>query len=52
VYVITTATPAEVAEWAKPLDVDEPGEGWWNGRPPRWPIQVPEGANVVTLWWD
>ena len=52
VYVITTAAPAEVAEWAKPLAADEPGEGWWNGRPPRWPIQVPEGANVVTLWWD
>jgi hypothetical protein len=52
VYVITTATPAEVAKWAAPLDCDAPGDGWWNGAPPRWPIQVPRDAHIVTLWWD
>ena len=52
VYVITTASPADVAKWAAPLDSDEPGDGWWNGAPPRWPIQVPGDAHIVTLWWD
>jgi hypothetical protein len=52
VYVITTATVDAVANWAKPLEADQPGEGWWNGAPPRWPIQVPEDAHIVTLWWD
>jgi hypothetical protein len=52
VYVITTASPAEVAAWAAPLNCDKPGEGWWNGGPPRWPIQVPRDAHIVTLWWD
>jgi hypothetical protein len=52
VYVITTATPAEVSEWAESLCADKPGEGWWNGAPPRWPIPIPPDARVVTLWWD
>ena len=52
VYVITTASPADVTKWAAPLDSDEPGSGWWNGAPPRWPIQVPGDAHIVTLWWD
>jgi hypothetical protein len=52
VYVITTASPAEVAGWAAPLHRGEPREGWWNGGPPRWPIQVPDDAHIVTFWWD
>jgi hypothetical protein len=52
VYVITTASPAEVAKWAELLYSDRPGTGWWNGAPPRWPIQLAPDAHVVTLWWD
>ena len=52
VYVITTADVDDVARWAAPLGADPPSEGWWNGGPPRWPIQVPVDARVVTLWWD
>jgi hypothetical protein len=52
VYVITTASAAEVAEWAAELQPDEPGEGWWNGQPPAEPLALPPGAHVVTLWWD
>jgi hypothetical protein len=52
VYVITRAHPEAVSEWAESLCADKPGEGWWNGAPPRWPVPVPPDARVVTLWWD
>jgi hypothetical protein len=52
VYVVTTAGPEAVCEWAASLGAEQPGQGWWNGAPPRWPIRVPAAARVVTLWWD
>jgi hypothetical protein len=52
VYVVCTAPPHEVAQWAASLQPDEPGDDWWNGAPPLSPIAIPPGAHLVVLWWD
>jgi len=52
VYVVTTASPHEVARWAASLQPDGPGDDWWNGEPPLLPITIPPDAHLVTLWWD
>ncbi len=48
VYVVTTASPEDVTEWAVELDPDPPVD-WWTDVPP---IPVPVGAHIVTLFWD
>jgi hypothetical protein len=48
VYVVTTASPDDVTQWAAELDPDPPVD-WWNDFPP---IPVPPGAQIVTLFWD
>jgi hypothetical protein len=48
VYVVTTATPEDVTEWAAELEPDPPVD-WWTDFPP---IPVPTGAHIVTLFWD
>jgi hypothetical protein len=58
VYVITTASPQQVHEWAREIQPDDyvgedDGIGPWlfGDRPPGAP-EVPEGHRVVTLFWD
>jgi hypothetical protein len=55
-YVITSASPEEVHQWAEELEPDEYADdevGPWLGRsaPPGAP-QIPDGQRVVTLFWD
>ncbi len=59
VYVVTSASPQEVHDWAAELQPDEyMGEeddiGPWLGREPAPPgaPALPEGHRVVTLFWD
>ncbi|WP_432941291.1 hypothetical protein ACQPXM_33315 [Kribbella sp. CA-253562] len=52
VYVVTTASPAEVGSWAASLGADMPGDDWWNDAPPLREIEVPPQTRLVTLWWD
>jgi hypothetical protein len=55
-YVVTTASAADVHRWAEALQPDEYFEddptGWPDGRPPPGAPHVPEGHQVVTLFWD
>ncbi|MCE7007599.1 hypothetical protein LWC34_32965 [Kibdelosporangium philippinense] len=46
VYVVTTASAAEVAAWAAELRPETPSTGWDAA------IEVPSDHHVVTLWWD
>ena len=48
VYIVTTASPEHVAEWAAELEPDPPAD-WPNDLPD---IPVPVGAHIVTLFWD
>jgi hypothetical protein len=52
VYVVSTASAAEIARWAAALQPDEPGDVWWNLAPPLRPIAIPPDAHLVTLWWN
>jgi hypothetical protein len=52
VYVVTSASAAEVESWADSLGADMPGDDWWNDGPPLRQIEVPPHARLVTLWWD
>jgi hypothetical protein len=54
VYVLTSATPEQLAGWASALHCNEVGEGWSCGTGIR-PSAAPElesGMRVLTLWWD
>ena len=54
VYVITTATRADVSTWAAALKPDEVGDGWsadGGTKPPAGPELQP-GMRVYALWWD
>jgi hypothetical protein len=63
VFIVTSASTAEVARWAEVLDPDEPKLivgayeepecvwGWRDETPPGAP-PIPSGEHVVELWWD
>lgn len=54
VYVLTSATPEELAEWAADLNCNEIGEGWSCGtgiKPPAAP-ELQADMKVLVLWWD
>jgi hypothetical protein len=55
-YVITTASPEDVHEWAGELEPDEYVEDtprtWPQGDPPPGAPPVPPDHHVVTLFWD
>jgi hypothetical protein len=55
-YVITTASPEDVHEWAGELEPDEYVEDmprtWPQGDPPPGAPPVAAGHHVVTLFWD
>jgi hypothetical protein len=50
VYVVTTATPPEVARWAAVLHPDLPAVAGHPDEPP--PLPIPPGTHAVVLWWD
>jgi hypothetical protein len=52
VYVVTTASAAEVGSWTAELSPEQPGDAWWHGVPPLQEIAIPPDARLVTLWWD
>lgn len=55
-YVVTTAAPETVHEWAAELEPDpyEPGTGggWLYGDPPPGAPDVPADHRLVVLYWD
>ncbi|TWT98288.1 hypothetical protein [Stieleria varia] len=54
IYVLTSATDDEVAEWASPLMPTEIGSKWscnTDKKPSAAPELMP-GMRVVVLWWD
>ena len=54
VYVLTSATPEELASWASPLKFNEVGEDWScrTGIKPSAAPNLESGMRVLTLWWD
>jgi hypothetical protein len=51
VYILTSASPDEVASWfPKELAPDETWEGFV-GQPYE-PYQIPEGTRPIACWWD
>ena len=51
IYVLTSADKEEVFEWLKPLQPDEPFEGWSAGKPSAAP-EPKAGMKVIGVWWD
>jgi hypothetical protein len=51
VYILTTATPEQVADWLEHLNPDAIEEGYLSGEPPGAPELRP-GFRVVGAWWD
>jgi hypothetical protein len=51
VYVLTSASREQVAEWAAELQPDEIEDGFAFGKPPSAPT-LEAGMNVYGLWWD
>jgi hypothetical protein len=55
-YVLTSASPQQVHDWARELEPDEYVEdvpqAWPQGDPPPGAPPVPPGHQVVTLFWD
>ena len=51
VYVLTTASPAEVSAWLNQLEPSEVAEGWFQGAPPAAPALSP-GFRPIAAWWD
>jgi hypothetical protein len=52
VYVMTSASPEEVATWFDPqLRPDEVGEGFIPGQAYE-PYSQPAGSRVIYCWWD
>ncbi len=54
VYVLTSATAEELANWASNLRFTDVGEGWSCGTGIK-PCAAPEpepGMRILTLWWD
>lgn len=54
VYVLTSATSQQLADWASTLRFNEVGEGWSCGTRIK-PYAAPEpepGMRVLALWWD
>ena len=52
IWILTTASEAEVLEWMKPLKPDEIWQGWGKaGKPPAAPDPT-DGMLVFGLWWD
>ena len=53
-YVITSASADDVHRWAAELHPDppEPGARWLYASPPPGAPPIPDGHDVVTLYWD
>ena len=51
IYILTTATPNDVAQWVACLHPDDVSEGYAFGKPPFAPISEP-GQRVFSVWWD
>jgi hypothetical protein len=51
VYVLTSAAPEVVRQWAAELEPDEVEAGFPNGEPPGAPV-LAQGMTPVRLWWD
>jgi hypothetical protein len=51
VYVLTSASREEVANWVSELEPDEIEEGYAYGPPPS-AIQLEPGMRVYGIWWD
>lgn len=52
VYIITSESREEVAEWVETLMPDEIEEGWAYDKTPALAPQVSEGNKVYGVWWD
>lgn len=54
VYVLTSASEEEVAEWSAPLKATEIGNDWScnTGKRPAAAPDPTHGMKVFTLWWD
>jgi hypothetical protein len=52
VYVITSASPEELEQWAQPLKFSEVSEGWSGGVKPAAAPPPEPGMRVLKLWWD
>jgi hypothetical protein len=54
VYVLSSATRAEVAAWAAPLKPNEVNEKWscGTGEKPKAAPELQPGMKVYALWWD
>jgi hypothetical protein len=50
-YVLTRAAPEQIAGWLSPLQPDEIGEGYAQGKPAAAP-QLEPGLRVLSAWWD
>lgn len=51
VYVLTSATEEQVADWVAELEPDEVAEGFAFGVPAAAPGLEP-GMRVISVWWD
>jgi hypothetical protein len=51
VYVLTSASAKDVADWMRSLRPDEIEEGYFQGKPPAAP-ELREGMQVYAAWWD
>jgi hypothetical protein len=51
VYVLTSASTEDVADWMKPLEPDEIEVGYFQDKPPAAP-ELREGMRVYAAWWD
>lgn len=51
IYILTSASAKDVAEWLKPLAPDEIEEGYFLGKPPTAP-RLWEAMQVFAAWWD
>jgi hypothetical protein len=51
IYILTSASATDVAEWMKRLRPDEIEEGYLMGEPPAAP-ELAEGMRVYGAWWD
>ncbi len=54
IYVLTSATKEELAQWAASLKFNEIGEGWscGTGINPASAPDLKDGMRVLALWWD
>lgn len=51
IYLLTSASAAEVESWLATLEPDEIIEGWFRSQPPAGPVPA-SGMRVLSAWWD